>query len=90
VTKIPIWKGASRLKVNYDPKEDILYFMVKEGPIVDSKEIGEDIRLEYDKSGEVTGLEIMNARKNIARTLAQEIAREIKAPADWQPAFQST
>ena len=42
----------------------------------------EDIRLEYDKAGEVAGLEIMNARKNIARTLAQEIAREIKAPAD--------
>jgi uncharacterized protein YuzE len=73
---------GSDLKVNYDPEEDILYIVVKEGPIFDSKEIGEDIRLEYDKSGEVAGLEIMNARKNIARTLAQEIAREIKAPAD--------
>jgi uncharacterized protein YuzE len=81
VTKISIWKGGSSLKVNYDPEEDSLYIVVKEGPIFDSKEIGEDIRLEYDKAGEVAGLEIMNARKNIARTLAQEIAREIKAPA---------
>lgn len=56
--------------MNYDPEEDILYIVVKEGPIFDSKGIGEDIRLEYDKAGEVAGLEIMNARKNIARTLA--------------------
>jgi len=72
---------SSDVKVNYDPGEDILYIMVREGPIFDSKEIGEDIRLEYDKGGEVAGVEIMNARRNIARTLAQEIAREIRAPA---------
>jgi uncharacterized protein YuzE len=41
----------------------------------------EDIRLEYDKNGEVSGVEIMNARRNIVKTLAREIAREIAAPA---------
>lgn len=69
------------MKVNYDPEEDILYIVVKEGPIFDSKEIDEDIRLEYDKSGEVAGVEIMNARRNLAKTLAREIAREIAATA---------
>jgi uncharacterized protein YuzE len=67
------------LKVNYDSEEDILYIIVKEGPVFDSKEIDEDVRLEYNKSGEVAGIEIMNARRNLAKTLAQEIAREIKA-----------
>lgn len=65
------------MKANYDPEEDILYIVVKEGSIFDSKEIDEDIRLEYDKKGDVAGLEIMNARKNIAKTFAREIAREI-------------
>lgn len=67
------------MKVNYDSEEDILYIIVKEGPVFDSKEIDEDVRLEYNKSGEVAGIEIMNARRNLAKTLAQEIAREIKA-----------
>jgi uncharacterized protein YuzE len=55
--------------------------VVKEGPVFNSKEIDEDIRLEYDESGEVARVEIMNARRNIAKTLAREIAREIKATA---------
>lgn len=67
------------MKVNYDPEEDILYIVVKEGPVFDSEEIDEDIRLEYDEGGDVAGLEIMNARRNLAKTLAQEIAKEIKA-----------
>ena len=67
------------MKVNYDPEEDILYIVVKEGPVFDRKEIDEDVRLEYDKDGEVAGIAIMNARRNRAKTLAQEIAKEIKA-----------
>jgi len=69
------------LKVNYDSEEDVLYIVVREGRVFDSKEIDEDIRLEYDEKGEVAGIEIMNARRNIAKILAQEIAREIKAVA---------
>ncbi len=65
------------LKVNYDPEEDILYIVVKDGSIFDSKEIDEDIRSEYDKEGNVAGLEIMNARRNLAKTFAREIAKEI-------------
>ncbi len=71
---------SQTLKINYDPEEDILYIMVKESSIFDSKEIDEDIRLEYDRKGDVAGLEIMNARKNIAKTFAREIAEEIGAP----------
>ena len=67
------------LKVTYDPEEDILYIVVREGRVFDSREIDEDIRLEYDKDGEVAGIEIMNARRNLAKSLAQEIAKEIKA-----------
>ncbi|OFX14982.1 hypothetical protein A3K71_05500 [archaeon RBG_16_50_20] len=65
------------MKISYDPEEDILYIVVKEGSIFDSREIDDDIRLEYDKKGDVAGLEIMNARKNIAQIFAREIAREI-------------
>jgi len=43
--------------------------MIKEGPVFDSKEIDEDVRLEYDKDGEVAGIEIMNARRNLAKMM---------------------
>lgn len=74
-------EGARPLKLNYDHEEDILYIVVKEGQVFDSKEIDEDIRLEYDKNGEVAGIEIMNARKNLAKPLAQEIAKEMRTRA---------
>lgn len=61
------------MKINYDAEEDILYIIIREGPIVDSKELDEDIRVEYDLKGEIAGIEIMNAR-NIAKAIAKEIA----------------
>jgi uncharacterized protein YuzE len=65
------------MKVNYDPEEDILYIVIKKGSVLDSKEIDEDVRVEYDRKGNLAGLEIMNARRNLARTFAREIAKEI-------------
>jgi len=65
------------MKVNYDPEEDILYIVIRKGSVVDSKEVDADIRLEYDRKGNIAGLEIMNARRNLARTFAHEIAKEI-------------
>ncbi|MEM1585976.1 MAG: DUF2283 domain-containing protein [Candidatus Bathyarchaeia archaeon] len=61
------------MRINYDAEEDILYIVIREGPIVDSKELDEDIRVEYNLKGEIAGIEIMNAR-NIAKAIAKEIA----------------
>ena len=67
------------MKISYDLQEDILYFLIKEGPVFDSKEIDDEIRLEYGKEDEVLGIEVMNARKNVVRVLAERIAQQIKA-----------
>lgn len=67
------------MKVYYDPKVDILYMVIREGPIYDSTELDEDVRLEYDKKGKIVGIEVMNARRNVARVLAEGIAEQIKA-----------
>lgn len=64
---------GGKLKINYDAEEDILYIIIREGPIADSKELDEDIRVEYNLQGEIAGIEIMNAR-NIAKAIAKEIA----------------
>lgn len=65
------------MKANYDSEEDILYIVIKRGSRVESKELDEDIRLEFDLSGDVAGLEIMHARSNLAKAFVREIAKEI-------------
>jgi len=65
------------MRVTYDPEADILYIFLKEGEVYDSREENEDIRLEYDKKGQLIGIEIMNAKTNIITTIAKEISREI-------------
>jgi len=65
------------MRVTYDPEADILYIFLKEGEVYDSREENEDIRLEYDKKGQLIGIEIMNAKTNIITIIAKEISREI-------------
>ncbi|BAJ50119.1 conserved hypothetical protein [Candidatus Caldarchaeum subterraneum] len=65
------------MKVTYDPEADIIYMVLRDGEVYDSREENEDIRLEYDKEGQLIGIEIMNARANLIAAIAKEISREI-------------
>ena len=67
------------MKVTYDPETDIIYIVLRDGDVYDSKEENEDIRLEYGKKGELIGIEIMNARANLITSIAKEISREINS-----------
>ncbi|GBC68611.1 hypothetical protein HRbin01_00294 [archaeon HR01] len=67
------------MKVTYDPETDIIYIVLRDGEVYDSKEENEDIRLEYGKKGELIGIEIMNARANLITSIAKEISREINS-----------
>ena len=64
----------NKVKMWYDEETDILYLSLREGRAVDSEEIEENIRVEYDKQGEIVGLEI----SNISRYLAKSIAEKLK------------
>ncbi len=66
------------MRDHYDPEVDILYLTIRRGPIIDSEELDEDVRLEYDQKGGIIGIEIANARKNLARPLSATIARQLK------------
>jgi len=67
------------MKTTYDEENDILYIVVREGPASNSEEIDDDIRVEYDKKNKIVGIEIQNARRNIGKAMAQEIAQRVKA-----------
>ncbi|WP_240911978.1 MULTISPECIES: DUF2283 domain-containing protein [unclassified Thermococcus] len=49
------------MKVRYDPRADILYILIREGPVADTDEVDEDVWFEYDEEGNIVGIEIWNA-----------------------------
>jgi uncharacterized protein YuzE len=48
----------SKMKVHYDPEADILYIVIKEGPIKDTVEADDDIFIEIAEDGSTAGIEI--------------------------------
>jgi uncharacterized protein YuzE len=68
-------RDVSTMRANYDQENDILYIVVKDGAAFDSKELEDDLRVEYDQKGDIVGLEVFGARRNIGRAMAEEIAQ---------------
>ena len=69
--------GKNKIKMWYDEDVDILYISLREGEGIDSEEIKENLRVEYNKKGEVIGLEISNISKLLTKTLAEKLKQEI-------------
>ena len=65
----------NKVKMWYDEETDILYLSLKEGRAVDSEEIEENIRVEYDKQGEIIGLEIYNISRYLAKSIAEKLKK---------------
>jgi len=50
-------------RVRYDPGADALYIRFKEDEVVDSEEIEVGIIVDYNKKGEVVGIEVLEFSK---------------------------
>ncbi|MFH1051692.1 MAG: DUF2283 domain-containing protein [bacterium] len=57
------------MKFEYYPDTDTLYIDIKETTSVETKEIAKGISLDFDANGNLTGIEIDNAKKvaNLSR-----------------------
>ncbi len=64
-------------RVQYDPEADILYILLREGPVEDTIEAGEDVFIELNEKGEVIGIEIWRA-SNVLESITQTIAARIR------------
>ncbi len=53
------------MKVTYDPEVDALRILFRNVPIEESDEDKPGVILDYDKDGNVVGLEVLNASKRI-------------------------
>lgn len=56
-----------KTKINYDPKSDVFYIVIKDGYEDKHQEIVPGIFVELGKKGEVLGIEIINASQNIGK-----------------------
>lgn len=70
---------GKNVKVWFDEETDILYVSLREGISVDSEEVAEDVRVEYDKQGQIIGVEIHNITKMLAKPLARQLRETVKA-----------
>jgi len=59
------------MRLQVDKESDALYFRLNEKAIVDSEEVRPGVILDYDKDGQVVGVEFLGIR---ARTSEQELA----------------
>jgi len=62
------------MKVLYDPDVDVLRIILTGEPVEESDENKPGVVLDYDKKGNVVGLEILDASKRIENPRAVEYA----------------
>jgi len=62
------------MKVTYDPDVDVLRILLHSGPVEESDESKPGLILDYDKAGNVIGLEILDASRRTDNPRAMEYA----------------
>ena len=62
------------MKITYDPDVDVLRILFSNTPIEESDEDKPGVILDYDKDGNVVGLEILDASKRMENPRAVEYA----------------
>jgi len=64
------------MKVRYDPEVDILRILFSNAPIEESDEEKPGVVLDYDKDGNVVGLEILDASRRMENPRSLEYVVE--------------
>ncbi len=62
------------MKVTYDPEVDVLRIILSDMPIAESDEEKPGLILDYDKDGNVVGLEVLDASERVQNPRSVEYA----------------
>lgn len=62
------------MKVRYDPEVDVLSIVLSDAPVEESDESKPGVILDYDSSGNVIGIEILDASKRMGDPMSVEYA----------------
>ncbi|WP_121514471.1 MULTISPECIES: DUF2283 domain-containing protein [unclassified Petrotoga] len=69
---------GENIKVWFDEDSDILYISLKKGAAIDSEEVSDNVRVEYDVHNQIIGIEIYHISKMVAKNLAKELKESLK------------
>ncbi len=64
----------SDVKVQYDPQVDVLRIRFKNAPIEESDEVEPGVILDYDETGNVVGIELLDASALVRKPATANIA----------------
>lgn len=62
------------MKITYDPEVDVVRIIFRDSAIAESDEDKPGVILDYDKRGNIVGLEILDASKRVDDPAAMEYA----------------
>jgi uncharacterized protein YuzE len=62
------------MKIRYDPAVDVLRITLTDAPVEESDQDKPGIILDYDRDGNIVGLEILDASKRMADPMTLEYA----------------
>lgn len=62
------------MKAHYDPEVDALAIKWGDAPVDESDEVADGVILDYDKDGNVVGVEVLEASKKIHRFSEMPVA----------------
>jgi len=64
------------MKVVYDPEADILYIMIRDEKVKETRDLDEDIWIDINDRGEIVGIEIWQARKHIISEILEFLRKD--------------
>ena len=53
------------MKITYDPEDDVLRILFRDAPVEESDEDKPGVIIDYDKDGNMVGMEVLNASQRI-------------------------
>ncbi len=62
------------MKVTYDPEVDTLRIILRDVPVDESDEDKPGVILDYDREGNIVGLEVLNASQRVTNPRGMEYA----------------
>lgn len=66
------------MRTRYDSEYDILYIDIVDKKVHDTQPLDEDILLDLDEEGNIVGIEIWQASKNIVEPVAEKLVEKVR------------
>ena len=65
------------MRIHYSQEADVLYIRLKETDIENSDEVTDDVIMDYDKKGNIVGIEILTAsqKADVRELIIQEFEK---------------